>query len=177
MEKVLVCTLTLLLFSLFLTLILGYAKYKTRYYFIFERYKVCLKISRPQYLGMIEIEREILIVRVQVTPTFTSFTPLSYINFPFCRHCSSKSDSALRACQVGGYPPSRSERVRAGSGPAQMPDEPLTPTAVEPDTGEEGRRFELPQPHPLPMPEYGGYFAPLTEYLPDSSHPISGFHR
>ncbi|XP_044733095.1 protein furry isoform X3 [Chrysoperla carnea] len=33
------------------------------------------------------------------------------------------------------------------------------------------------QPHPLPMPEYGGYFAPLTEYLPDSSQPISGFHR
>lgn len=27
------------------------------------------------------------------------------------------------------------------------------------------------------MPEYGGYFAPLTEYLPDSSQPISGFHR
>lgn len=35
----------------------------------------------------------------------------------------------------------------------------------------------VPQPHPLPMPEYGGYFAPLTEYLPDSSQPISGFHR
>ncbi|KAJ8924572.1 hypothetical protein NQ315_000721 [Exocentrus adspersus] len=35
----------------------------------------------------------------------------------------------------------------------------------------------LPQPHPLPMPEFGGYFAPLTEYLPDSSQPISGFHR
>ena len=32
-------------------------------------------------------------------------------------------------------------------------------------------------PHPLPMPEYGGHFAPLTEYLPDSSQPISGFHR
>lgn len=35
----------------------------------------------------------------------------------------------------------------------------------------------VPQPHPLPMPEFGGYFAPLTEYLPDSSQPISGFHR
>lgn len=32
-------------------------------------------------------------------------------------------------------------------------------------------------PHPLPMPEYGGYFAPLTEFLPDVSLPISGFHR
>ncbi|XP_045542043.1 protein furry-like [Papilio machaon] len=27
------------------------------------------------------------------------------------------------------------------------------------------------------MPEYGGYFALLTEYLPDSNQPISGFHR
>lgn len=32
-------------------------------------------------------------------------------------------------------------------------------------------------PHPLPMPEYGGYFAPLTEFLPDSNLPSSGFHR
>lgn len=35
----------------------------------------------------------------------------------------------------------------------------------------------IPVPHPLPMPEYGGYFAPLTEFLPDVSLPISGFHR
>lgn len=48
-------------------------------------------------------------------------------------------------------------------------------------TQEEG--FELRSngapvaPHPLPMPEYGGYFAPLTEFLPDMSLPISGFHR
>lgn len=34
-----------------------------------------------------------------------------------------------------------------------------------------------PPPHPLPMPEYGGYFAPLTEFLPDIGLPISGFHR
>ena len=33
------------------------------------------------------------------------------------------------------------------------------------------------QPHPLPMPEYGGWFAPLTEFLPDASLPISTFHR
>ena len=32
-------------------------------------------------------------------------------------------------------------------------------------------------PHPLPMPEYGGWFAPLTEFLPDASLPISTFHR
>ncbi|XP_050300806.1 protein furry isoform X2 [Anthonomus grandis grandis] len=38
-------------------------------------------------------------------------------------------------------------------------------------------KVDIPQPHPLPMPEFGGYFAPLTEYLPDTSQPISGFHR
>nr|XP_040568440.1 LOW QUALITY PROTEIN: protein furry-like [Lepeophtheirus salmonis] len=33
-------------------------------------------------------------------------------------------------------------------------------------------------PHrPLPMPEYGGWFAPLTEFLPNASHPINSFHR
>ena len=40
---------------------------------------------------------------------------------------------------------------------------------------------EQNQPHPLPMPEYGGWFAPLTEFLPppiSSSQPIiSSFHR
>ncbi|XP_076040545.1 microtubule binding protein furry isoform X4 [Oratosquilla oratoria] len=44
-------------------------------------------------------------------------------------------------------------------------------------TEESSERYEPPQPHPLPMPEYGGYFAPLTEYLPDSSQPITAFHR
>lgn len=38
-------------------------------------------------------------------------------------------------------------------------------------------KFDIPQPHPLPMPEYGGYFAPLTEFLPDCAQPSSGFHR
>ncbi|XP_045105728.1 protein furry-like isoform X4 [Portunus trituberculatus] len=42
---------------------------------------------------------------------------------------------------------------------------------------DQGERYDPPQPHPLPMPEYGGYFAPLTEYLPDSSQPITAFHR
>ena len=37
--------------------------------------------------------------------------------------------------------------------------------------------YEMSQPHPLPMPEYGGYFAPLTEFLPDSSQPVNSFHR
>lgn len=41
----------------------------------------------------------------------------------------------------------------------------------------EEAKYDIPQPHPLPMPEYGGYFAPLTEYLPDSSQPSAGFHR
>ena len=25
------------------------------------------------------------------------------------------------------------------------------------------------QPHPLPMPAYGGYYAPLSQYLPTSN--------
>lgn len=36
---------------------------------------------------------------------------------------------------------------------------------------------DIPLPHPLPMPEYGGYFAPLIEYIPENVQPSSGFHR
>ncbi|CAC5358423.1 unnamed protein product [Mytilus coruscus] len=39
------------------------------------------------------------------------------------------------------------------------------------------RRSETPLPYPLPMPAYGGYFAPLTDYLPENLHPTPGFHR
>lgn len=42
---------------------------------------------------------------------------------------------------------------------------------------DENVKPETPQPHPLPMPEFGGYYAPLTEFLPDSSQPVTGFHR
>ncbi|XP_054710198.1 protein furry-like [Uloborus diversus] len=42
---------------------------------------------------------------------------------------------------------------------------------------EDNAKPETPQPHPLPMPEFGGYYAPLTEFLPDSSQPVTGFHR
>ena len=41
----------------------------------------------------------------------------------------------------------------------------------------EGGAQDSKQPRPLPMPEYGGWFAPLTEFLPDASQPISNFHR
>ena len=41
----------------------------------------------------------------------------------------------------------------------------------------ETRRGEDKVPYPLPMPAYGGYFAPLSEYLPDNLQPSSGFHR
>lgn len=40
-----------------------------------------------------------------------------------------------------------------------------------------GINVGISAPHPLPMPEYGGYFAPLTEFLPDAGLPITGFHR
>ncbi|XP_063231705.1 protein furry [Bacillus rossius redtenbacheri] len=96
---------------------------------------------------------------------------------------SSKSDSALRA--LSGFTPSHAEKTRTASGPPVLSDDLSTPTTepelqvVEDDycsrTGID--KFDIPQPHPLPMPEYGGYFAPLTMFLPDTSQPISNFHR
>lgn len=35
----------------------------------------------------------------------------------------------------------------------------------------------LQHPHPLPMPEYGGWFAPLTEFLPPAGQTIYNYHR
>ncbi|XP_011494859.1 PREDICTED: protein furry [Ceratosolen solmsi marchali] len=111
----------------------------------------------------------------------------------------SKSDTALRSAT--GFPNTRTEKSHATSGPSLLPDELSTPmTEAEffdfQLTSEDafyirnvpvvfngrpviniGEKLDVPQPHPLPMPEYGGYFAPLTEYLPDSSQPISSFHR
>ncbi|XP_046667613.1 protein furry isoform X2 [Homalodisca vitripennis] len=93
---------------------------------------------------------------------------------------TSKSDSALRALASGFVPPRGADKIRTASGPAMLSEETSTPTTEtelaqvdEVGTG----RYDIPQPHPLPMPEYGGYFAPLTEYLPDNGQPSSGFHR
>ncbi|CAH2036135.1 unnamed protein product, partial [Iphiclides podalirius] len=69
-------------------------------------------------------------------------------------------------------PPSDGDATPTGSVPEAL----ATPTGSAPATPLEPRA-DAPQPRPLPMPEYGGYFALLTEYLPDSSQPISGFHR
>lgn len=43
--------------------------------------------------------------------------------------------------------------------------------------GVEFRRSESPTPYPLPMPAYGGYFAPLNVCLPENLPPTPGFHR
>ncbi|KPI92049.1 Protein furry [Papilio xuthus] len=68
--------------------------------------------------------------------------------------------------------PSDGDATPTGLGPELH----ATPTGSAPATPQEAR-VDAPQPRPLPMPEYGGYFALLTEYLPDSNQPISGFHR
>uniref|UniRef100_A0A1S4MZI1 Uncharacterized protein n=1 Tax=Pediculus humanus subsp. corporis TaxID=121224 RepID=A0A1S4MZI1_PEDHC len=98
---------------------------------------------------------------------------------------TSKSDSALRS--LSSYSNHRSEKGRTTSGPSIVADDASNQVVSEPQVviedgctvlrNGQGDRFDVPQPHPLPMPEYGGYFAPLTEYLPDCSQPISGFHR
>uniref|UniRef100_A0A8D8TGL4 Protein furry n=1 Tax=Cacopsylla melanoneura TaxID=428564 RepID=A0A8D8TGL4_9HEMI len=81
-------------------------------------------------------------------------------------------------------PPRGSDKIRTASGPAIMSEAMFTPPDMEAlcnseelTTGDLGAQANNMEPHPLPMPEYGGYFAPLTEYLPDSNQPSSGFHR
>nr|CAD7394481.1 unnamed protein product [Timema cristinae] len=85
---------------------------------------------------------------------------------------TSKSDSALRAL-AAGYAPPRTEKTRTASGPPILSDDMSTTSTTEPELpvvedeyclrSSMVDKFDIPQPHPLPMPEYGGYFAPLTE--------------
>ncbi|XP_025086109.1 protein furry homolog isoform X4 [Pomacea canaliculata] len=62
-----------------------------------------------------------------------------------------------------------------------MDDEVVAHTQTRLERGErstiEARRSESPVPHPLPMPAYGGYFAPLNEMLPEDVPAMQGFHR
>ncbi|ESO93945.1 hypothetical protein LOTGIDRAFT_105090, partial [Lottia gigantea] len=51
-----------------------------------------------------------------------------------------------------------------------------TPSHVFSRPGE-NRRSESPVPYPLPMPAYGGYFAPLNQFLPENLPSNPGFHR
>ncbi|KAL0902803.1 hypothetical protein ABMA27_000593 [Loxostege sticticalis] len=70
-------------------------------------------------------------------------------------------------------PPSDGDATPTGL----CPESSATPTGGSAPATPQEARAEPPQPRPLPMPEYGGFFALLTEYLPDNNQPISGFHR
>ncbi|XP_059059814.1 protein furry [Achroia grisella] len=77
-------------------------------------------------------------------------------------------------------PPADDESTAPSDGdatPTGLCPESVTPTGGSAPTTPLEARVDMPQPRPLPMPEYGGFFARLTEYLPDSNQPISGFHR
>ncbi|CAH0386341.1 unnamed protein product [Bemisia tabaci] len=101
-----------------------------------------------------------------------------------------KSESAIRDFASGKFvPPRGADKIRTASGPAVLSEDNITtsnepistqPTAsadTESSSKPNEKKYDIPQPHPLPMPEYGGYFAPLTEYLPTNIQPNSGFHR
>lgn len=88
----------------------------------------------------------------------------------------------MRALANSYRPPRGSDKIRTASGPSVLPrhedllqNEP--DISIQPEEMIQLRNEPHTAPHPLPMPEYGGYFAPLTEFLPDTNLPISGFHR
>nr|XP_032527553.1 protein furry isoform X5 [Danaus plexippus plexippus] len=72
-------------------------------------------------------------------------------------------------------PPAEEEQAPASDGDA-TPTGLCVESALTSTPGTPQERVH-PQPRPLPMPEYGGFFALLTEYLPDTNQPVSGFHR
>ncbi|XP_045531819.1 protein furry isoform X2 [Pieris brassicae] len=103
-------------------------------------------------------------------------------------------EDPAKAVSVKSETPGRSQDKRASAPPCVTPpadEEPCqpsdgdaTPTGICPEgicasspSTPQDARMEMSQPRPLPMPEYGGFFALLTEYLPDTNQPVSGFHR
>ena len=112
----------------------------------------------------------------------------NYLNLCSLKLCSTcKSDSALRAlANSNAYrPPRGSDKIRTASGPSILPmrHEDIIQNELEIQSEVHENNVQLrPEhhsqpPHPLPMPEYGGFFAPLNKILPDTNLPISGFHR
>lgn len=104
----------------------------------------------------------------------------------FLTNRTCKSDSALRALvSSNAYrPPRGSDKIRTASGPSVLPlrHEDIIQNEAEIQSNENivqtrSNDRHYFHPHPLPMPEYGGYFAPLNKILPDTNLPISGFHR
>ena len=51
------------------------------------------------------------------------------------------------------------------------------PKATVPGVGESHHRPATPIPYPLPMPAYGGYFAPIYELLPAGELPNPPYQR
>lgn len=97
-----------------------------------------------------------------------------------CRGGSLRSNSSERSRPDRSVLLSADEpRVRHLSQESQQDEEPegLDNFALLRRAAESEAKPETPQPHPLPMPEYGGYYAPLSEFLPESSLPVVGFHR
>lgn len=91
---------------------------------------------------------------------------------------SSKSDSTLRACTSVYKSPRTEEKIRSASGQSLFQKSEDGHNAGSVNEEILSVQFENNiTPHPLPMPEYGGWFAPLIEFLPDTNVPISGFHR
>lgn len=114
----------------------------------------------------------------------TFITIFLHIYFSFLnKHRTCKSDSALRALVNSNVyrPPRGSDKIRTASGPSVLPrHEDVIQNEVEIQSTENNvqlRSEHYVHPHPLPMPEYGGYFSPLNKILPDTNLPISGFHR
>lgn len=89
----------------------------------------------------------------------------------------------MRALSNNVYkPPRGSDKIRTASGPSVLPrHEDIIQNEIESPQEENVMKHRRNEhhlnPHPLPMPEYGGYFAPLNNILPDTNLPISGFHR
>ena len=90
------------------------------------------------------------------------------------RYCYENSHLSIKDNLTKVDISSKSDKLSALSDDQFLMSDDLTLRAINNDRS---HKPMTPQPRPLPMPEFGGYYAPLTEFLPSSGQPMVGFHR
>ncbi|XP_021378295.1 protein furry-like isoform X2 [Mizuhopecten yessoensis] len=136
------------------------------------------RTQTPPFFRLSQIKKSLLHINTtddEKVATHFSDHPLEKGTLHTKRHSANDDLPSESSPRTDSTPSLRSSSSTSSNPDQFLMDEDLhMPTSGR---GCETRRSESPMPYPLPMPAYGGYFAPLTEYLPENLHPTAGFHR
>ncbi|XP_048776245.2 protein furry homolog-like isoform X3 [Ostrea edulis] len=138
------------------------------------------RTQTPPYFRLSQIKRNPITVNTtddEKLETHPGDAPLEKGTLHTKRHSANEDLPSDSTPQTESTTSLRSVSSTSSSQDQFLLDEEIHLPGPSPARASENRRSESPVPYPLPMPAYGGYFAPLSEYLPESLHPTPGFHR